>query len=255
MRQPSRSRTAQRPSAAVIAATGSTCYNSRMGQEELSEQEARLADARAGISTGRAFDRMINMSDAIVAVAMTVNVLTIVDIQRTSQSESVFELVKTHIGQIGSFCFTFLIVGVMWLAHNRILNRMRGYDQTIFRLNLVWLLLIVLLPWPSTMYGISLVFGRSGAVSDHAGVGMFYWGTLAAISALGALIGLHARRRPALLDPSHPPDSRGLKRGWTFAGFFLLIGVVSMFAPHVATWLPLGLIVLSLIFGRTKVSA
>jgi len=230
-----------------------------MGQgsetEKLSEQEQRLLDERAGISSGRAFDRLINMSDAIVAVAMTVNVLSIVQIQRTSNSESVWTLITGHVGQIGSFCFTFIIVGVMWLAHNRILNRMRGYDATIFRLNLVWLLLIAMLPWPSTMYGISLVFGRSGEVSDHAGVGLFYWGTLAAISALGALIGRHARHRPALLDPNHPADGRGQLRGWTFACFFLFIGVVSLFAPHVAAWLPLGLIALSLIFRRNRVVA
>ncbi len=226
-----------------------------MESEHQSEPDQKLADAQAGISTGRAFDRLINMSDAIVAVAMTVNVLSIVQIQRTSNSESVWELVRDHVGQVGSFCFTFLIVGVMWLAHNRILNRMRGYDSTIFRLNLAWLLLIVILPWPSTMYGISLVFGRSGAVSDHAGVGLFYWGTLAAISALGALIGRHADRRPALLDPTHPRDPNGQKRGWSFAGFFLLIGVVSIFMPHVATWLPLGLIVLSIFFRRMRVAA
>lgn len=226
-----------------------------MESERPTESEQKLADAKAGISTGRAFDRMINMSDAIVAVAMTVNVLSIVQIQRTSNNESVWELISTHVGQIGSFCFTFLIVGVMWLAHNRILNRMRGYDNTTFRLNLVWLLLIVILPWPSTMYGISLVFGRSGAVSDHAGVGLFYWGSLAAISALGALIGRHADRRPALLDPTHPKDPRGQMRGWTFAGFFLLIGIASIFLPQVAAWLPLGLIVLSIVFGRIRVAS
>ena len=113
---------------------------------QMSEQEQKLADAKAGISTGRAFDRLINMSDAIVAVAMTVNVLSIVGIRRTSNSESVWDVLSANGGQIGSFAFTFLIVGVMWLAHNRILNHMRGYDATIFWLNLVWLLLIAMLP-------------------------------------------------------------------------------------------------------------
>lgn len=223
-----------------------------MEKEQQGQVDQQLSDSQAGISTGRAFDRMINMSDAIVAVAMTVNVLSIVQIQRTSENEGVGQLLSDHAGQVGSFCFTFLIVGVMWLVHNRILNRMRGYDSTIFGLNMAWLLLIVILPWPSTMYGISLVFGRSGVVSDYAGVALFYWATLAAISALGALIGFHANRRPALLDPTYPKDRNGLMRGWIFAGFFLLIGVVSIFLPHVATWLPLGLIVISLLLRRSR---
>jgi uncharacterized membrane protein len=223
-----------------------------MGQEELSERERRLVDAKAGISSGRAFDRLINMSDAIVAVAMTVNVLSIVGIRRVSNSESVWTVFTDHGGQIGSFCFTFIIVGLMWLSHNRILNHMRGFDATVFWLNLVWLLLIALLPWPTTMYGLSLVFGRAGDVSDYAGVGLFYWGTLAAISATGALMGAHARRRPALLDPMDPLERRGQWAGWVYAGFFLLIGLVSLISPAISSWMPFGLIVLGIVFRRAQ---
>ena len=186
------------------------------------------------------------MSDAIVAVAMTVNVLSIVDIRRTSDAESVWDVITQHGGQIGSFCFTFVIVGVMWLAHNRILNQMRGYDGTIFWLNLIWLLFIAILPWPATMFGVSLVFGSQQSVSDHAGVGLFYWGTLAIISALGGLIGRHARRRPELLDPDHPIDPHGQMRAWLYASTFLVIGVASVFWPIAASWLPLVLVALSL---------
>jgi uncharacterized membrane protein len=228
---------------------------SESGVQLTAEQEQKRADTKAGISTGRAFDRLINMSDAIVAVAMTVNVLSIVGIRRTSNSESVWDVISANGGQIGSFCFTFLIVGVMWLAHNRILNHMRGYDSTIFWLNLVWLLLIALLPWPTTMYGISLVFGNADAVSDQAGVGLFYWGTLAAISAIGGLIGLHSRRRPALLEPGNPVEAQGQARAWVFALFFLVIGIVSMFSPLWAAWLPLGLIVVSIVLRRRRVVA
>ncbi len=225
-----------------------------MESEASNEREKKAADVMAGISTGRAFDRLINMSDAIVAVAMTVNVLSIVGIRRNSYSESVWTVLSENGGQIGSFCFTFLIVGVMWLAHNRILNHMRGYDSTVFWLNLVWLLLIALLPWPTTMYGLSLVFGSADVVSDKAGVGLFYWGMLAAISAVGGLIGWHARRRPALLDASNPPNDRGQLKAWVYSAFFLLIGVVSLFSYPISTWLPVGLIVLAVVFRRSSAS-
>lgn len=232
-----------------------------MGPEGVSEsqrsfdQEQRLADAKAGISTGRAFDRLINLSDAIVAVAMTVNVLSIVGISRTSADESVWDMISANGGQIGSFAYTFLIVGVMWMAHNRILNHMRGYDSTIFWLNLFWLLLIAMLPWPSAMYGVSLVAGSANGVSDHAGVGLFYWGTLAAISSVGGLIGLHSRRHPALLEPGNRAEVRGQWTAWAFALFFLTIGVVSVFSPFWANWLPLGLIALSIALRRSRVVA
>ena len=102
------------------------------------------------------------------------------------------------------------------------------------------------------MYGVSLVFGNADAVSDYAGVGLFYWGTLAAISAVGGLIGLHSRRRPALLDPDSPLETHGQGRAWAFSLFFLVIGVVSVFSPVWATWLPFGLIVLAIVFRRIR---
>lgn len=206
--------------------------------------------ATAGISTGRAFDRLITMSDAIVAVAMTVNVLTIVEIQRSSASQSVWDVITEHGGQIGSFCFTFVIVGVMWLAHNRVFNGMRGYDGVVFWLNLAWLMFIALLPWPTTMFGISLVFGSQQRESDLAGVGLFYWGTLAAIATLGGLIGRHARRRPELLDPEQPLDPQGQMRAWLFAGTFLVIGIASLFWPLASSWLPLLLVVVAVVLRR-----
>ena len=41
-------------------------------------------------------------------------------------------------------------------------------------------------------------------------------------------------------------DGLGLYRGYLFGAYFLLIGVVSMFAPAIASWMPLGIIALSI---------
>jgi uncharacterized membrane protein len=195
------------------------------------------------MGTGRAVDRLINFSDAVVAVAVTVLVLPLVDIPGPTGDDTVWTVIGEHASEIWTFLFTFYVVAVMWLAHNRILNSIRRYDPFIFWVNTSWLVSIVLLPWVSAMYG--------EADSGRASVGLLYWGTMAVVSLLGSLLALHLRRHPMLLNESAPVLSaadqrRASLRGPVMGVFFLLIGLVSLVAPAAASWLPLGIIPLSI---------
>ena len=151
---------------------------------------------------GRSVDRLINFSDAVVAVAVTVLVLPLVDI-RPAAGETVWDVISENASQVWTFLFTFYVVAVMWLAHNRILNSIGRYDPFIFWINTTWLAAIVLLPWVSAMYGES-EWGRTG-------VGLVYWGTMAAIALLGSLLGSHLRRPPRSARRGGASDVRGGK--------------------------------------------
>jgi hypothetical protein len=74
---------------------------------------------------------------------------------------------------------------------------------------------------------------------------------MAVVSLLGSLLALHLRRNPVLLHESAPVLSaadqrRASLRGPVMGVFFLLIGLVSLVAPATASWLPLGIIPLSI---------
>ncbi len=192
---------------------------------------------------GRSLDRLINFSDAVVAVAVTLLALPLVDIPGPRTGQTVWEVLGDHSSQIWTFLFTFFVVAVMWMAHNRILNSLETYDTAIFWLNTSWLAAIVLLPWVSSMYG-------EGSWSG-TGVGLLYWGAMAAISLLGAALGGHIRRHRELLpadahQPSEADRRRAALRGPVLGLFFLLIGLVSLVSPEIAAWLPIGIIPLSI---------
>jgi TMEM175 potassium channel family protein len=148
------------------------------------------------VGGGRSVDRLINFSDAVVAVAVTVLVLPLVDIAGPEEGQTVWTVIGEHASQVWTFLFTFYVVAVLWLAHNRILNSISRYDPVVFWVNTTWLAAIVLLPWVSAMYGES-EWGRSG-------VGLVYWGTMAAISLLVSALGAHLRRHPELLAADAP---------------------------------------------------
>ena len=109
--------------------------------------------ATGEIKDGRSFDRLINFSDAIVAVAITVLVLPIAGLSIERGEATVWEVLGDHRGEIITFFFTFFVVSVMWLTHNRAMNELRGYDGTIFWLNTSWLSIIAFLPVTSALYG------------------------------------------------------------------------------------------------------
>jgi uncharacterized membrane protein len=199
------------------------------------------------IYTGRAFDRLVNFSDAVVAVAITVLVLPITSVVVTSSEQTVWQVLGDHSGQIISFAFTFAVVGVMWWTHNRIFNQLRGFDTIILWLNLAWLLAIAFLPVSSYLYGGS-DFNSATSETDLGGAGLLYWGSLATVTLWGSLISTYASHKPELIDKDAPgnlsaTNRRVLYRGWIYTAFFLIIGLVSLVAPQISAWMPLGLII------------
>ncbi len=234
-------------------------------------QRSRLASPASGgrvadIVTGRGFDRLVNFTDAVAAIAVTVLVLPLTSLTRVGSQQTVWDLIGDNSGQVTSFFFTFVVVALMWGVHNRVINGIRGYDGAIFWLNIGWIATIAFLPWPTSLYGEAIGIG-STSVGEFSGgeglggVGLFYWCTLAAGSAFGSLMAVHIRRHPELLLTSTvgttTPDWRERWRGPVFAAFFVSVGLVSIVAPAVASWMPLVIIPLSIVLrpGNDDVGA
>ena len=200
----------------------------------------------------RAFDRLINFTDAVVAIAITLQLLPLADIKATD-GESIWKIINDNSSQILAFWFSFLILSVLWLKHNQVVNSMRSFDGKVFWLNSLWMALIVFLPWPTSIYG-SL---NDGQLTETQGIGLLYWWTLAMISGSSWLIEIHAWRKPELLEESVLLEGRqnsGLKkyRGASFVCAFILIGLASEFSPQLVPYLTLGIIPMDLILRKTN---
>jgi len=197
--------------------------------------------------TGRAFERLISFTDAVVAVAITLLILPIIDIRGTADETSVWAIMADHSSELITFGFTFVVVAIMWRTHNRVFNRMRAFDETVFWLNLLWLAAVVFLPWASALFGegIGIASNDGTETEGMGGAGALYWMTLVVISGSGALMAAHVNRRPAMLENPDEASSKGAIRGFAFAAVFALIAVASLFFPVLASWLPLALIPIS----------
>lgn len=205
------------------------------------------------VRSGRSLDRLINFSDAVVAVAITLLALQIVDIQGPQDGQTMWDVLKANFGTLQSFVVTFIVVALMWSVHNRIVNRLVAYDTVTFWLIILWLLGFVFLPWPSRLYEANPFTADAASVAELTGPALMYWLTLAYISFLGAVTSRHMAKHPDLISPSERASwdamqkSRARWRGTAFTSVFILAAVASTFVFYLGNYVLLLLIPLSIV--------
>jgi uncharacterized membrane protein len=217
--------------------------------EQATGDDTVRPDGDDGVRTGQGFDRFVNFSDAVVAIAITLLGLPLVDIPPPSDGKTTLDVLSEHSGELFAFGYTFVVVALLWMAHHRVLTYFRGYDGPLVWLNMLYLLSIVLLPFPSEWVG-------ERGFSD--GVGTFYLLTMAAASAGLGLMTRYAIRRPALLQPWARPGGRHplrVRRSLTFTSFFVAAALLALVVPAWTSWLLTLLIPISIIDRRADARA
>ena len=73
--------------------------------------------------TERGFDRIVNFSDATVAIAMTLLVLPLVELGGdTEPGDSLWHLLSENSNAIFGFLLGFLVIWSMWVNHHRVME-------------------------------------------------------------------------------------------------------------------------------------
>src|SRR3989442_11804986 len=188
--------------------------------------------------------RLEAFSDGVFAVAITLLVL-----QFTVPEVVSGKLLANLLGQwpqLVTYIASFLTVGVVWVNHHTIFRNLRTVDRTIQFINLVLLLTVVLVPYPTALLGRYLNSGLDGSVAAA-----FYAVVMTAMSvAFQCLVAL-ALTHPGLLRPDihAAPISRVLPR---FA-LGLVTYAISIGLAFVSTWLVVVLYAFTAEIGRAHV--
>src|SRR3954452_14469600 len=140
--------------------------------------------------TERGLDRFVTFLDAVVAIAITLLVLPLVDVLGGTQTDRDLASVFTdEASRFGTFFLSFALIARLWLAHHRIVEGVGAYDPAFLLANLAWILTIVLLPFATQV---------AGTFPPEPLAVMVYTGTLTLSSACLTVIALLVWRRPAL---------------------------------------------------------
>jgi uncharacterized membrane protein len=144
------------------------------------------------VRTDRGFDRFITLLDAVVAIAITLLVLPLVEVLGGVHAPADAAAVFVHYSsRFWAFLLSFAVIARLWMAHHRLVEQVGAYDGAFIVLNFGWLLTIVFLPFATQLTA-------QFATSDRLAVAV-YVGTITVSSVFLAALGVLVWRRPALL--------------------------------------------------------
>jgi uncharacterized membrane protein len=198
----------------------------------MSDPVERIDPARSGL------DRLAAFSDGVFAIAITVLVLPLTEIDVTGD---VLATLHEERGQILAFVISFAVIGRYWIGHHDDVKRMIGVDRHILVWNLVFLFFVVVLPFPSA------VLGQGTGVTPT----ILYASTiiLTALSQLALWLAAHRR---GLTDPTVGHRYTVQKTGGTLGVVvgFLPSFVLAFAVPGLAQWSWLLVLPFSWLFDR-----
>jgi uncharacterized membrane protein len=159
-------------------------------------------------------------SDGVFAIAITLLVLTI------GQPQNYHDLGGELLRQWPSYAayvVSFAVIGIMWFNHHVIFSQIARVDRTFLFLNLLLLLSVVFIPYPTGVFGEALRRGegtRAAAVvySVVMALNAYSWGAL----------WLYASGRRRLLVDSFPEEQRGLTTVLFLAGSVVYTATIAV---------------------------
>jgi uncharacterized membrane protein len=110
-----------------------------------------IDDALASDRNKRSFDRFVNFSDAVFAIAITLLVLDIrlPAVDATAIRPPLVVQLPGMMPNLFAFMLSFAVIGGYWVSHHRFFGSVDRSDARLVWLNLVVLFFVVLLPFPT----------------------------------------------------------------------------------------------------------
>lgn len=125
-----------------------------------------LPKAEAGSADGHGLERLIFFSDAVVAIAITLVVLPLVDSARALDGRPVLAFLRDNSTGLIAAGISFAVIGGFWRDHHRLFTKATGYTPNVLRTNMFWLGGIMAVPVVTV-----LVVSSSG--SDRLALGLY----------------------------------------------------------------------------------
>jgi uncharacterized membrane protein len=171
--------------------------------------------------------RMEAFSDAVLAIAITLLVLDLSLRPPGSPLKQFLEAWPSYLAYVVSF----LTIGSAWIDHNALTDRLERVDTVLLRLNLLFLLLVAFLPFPTRLVAESL----HETLAPERVATVVYGITLLAIQLMFAGMDGYTRREHLLLAGVPDPDLRDQRRKFRYVVVAYLITILLAVAvPAVA---------------------
>jgi uncharacterized membrane protein len=149
------------------------------------------------------------------AIALTLLVvgIQVPDLQDGDSVSELWDALGDVSSSMISFAISFAVIGRYWLAHHQFFSLLKGTDQGLIGLNLLYLGFIAFLPFPTALFGTFFENPLAFAI---------YAVAVAVVSGMEVVLFRHAYRRNLLARPLTEDVYRfGVKASLTPVFFFL----------------------------------
>ncbi|HOC14251.1 MAG TPA: TMEM175 family protein [Propionicimonas sp.] len=172
-------------------------------------------------------ERMVFFTDAVVAIAMTLLILPLLESVTAAVREGLDTMgyLREHSGQLVAFALSFFIIGRFWRQHDRLFENVTHQSRGLFVLNLVWMFTIVWLPVATAMVG---------AMQTDALQLAIYIGTMLATSLITLAMQALLLHRAA--PDGQPFDRTPLLPMLVTVGLFALALLLALVVPGLHFW-------------------
>jgi uncharacterized membrane protein len=99
----------------------------------------------------RGFDRLVNLSDAVVAIAATLLILPLVDIANDVDKSDFVGFLREHWQELFAFVLSFAVICRFWLVHHSLFTKLVGFSRPLLFANFLWMGSIAFLPFPTEL--------------------------------------------------------------------------------------------------------
>jgi uncharacterized membrane protein len=178
--------------------------------------------------------RLEAFSDGIFAIAIT---LLILEVRLPDNARDLWAALRALWPSYFGYALSFLIIGIMWANHSHIFRLIRRTDHLLSMLNLLLLMTIAFLPFPTA------VLARNVANPEtRAPATILYSGSILLTAIPWSLLWRHAETAELVEGPDD--EIRRIRGSFRFGWIpWLITTVLALFAP---AWAMAGVVVLTL---------
>jgi uncharacterized membrane protein len=182
----------------------------------------------------RDIGRIAAFTDGVMAVAITLLVLN-VEVPRLKPGQSLGDALVDLLPSLGAYALAFALVGRFWVIHHNLFEKLRGFDRTLMGLNLLFLSLVVLMPFSAQLYDVYTSRPLAAAVLG---------GTLGLLALVNGAMTAHVLRRGLVHDNRREETEPAVTVGVGLTTVFLLSVPAAFLSVHIAEALWISTVVL-----------
>jgi uncharacterized membrane protein len=169
-------------------------------------------------------DRLVTFVDAIVAIAITLLVITLVEpvAQAGVDNITAGEFLSQNADGLIAAAISFAVIAQLWKAHHSSFSHVERYTPRLATITILWAGTIAFLPLPTAM--------AAELTSDRTNLAL-YIGTMTLSSTLLAATNFYVSRHPQIQPTERPLTGRDVQLDLVTTVLFVVALVGALLAP------------------------